>query len=230
MIFLRSKHMRISTLFLLLFSLDVLSVAGQDLEKTVRKMQRDYPEMRLQDVYKSFYQDRFGPGHMISDSAAVFLYLQQELQQPDNPKVLYEPTGAKGRFYRVHLVCVQKGYIAAEELNSAFVQSANRAEPRRVCSDNCNRRNADTLSWSEEWHRIVAAIENANLKLENYEADKQMIEEMLATKGDVAIHHSSAFREAYHPHYRIVKSDIFKRELLRKILRGNKHRRKVERH
>ncbi|MCR4858824.1 MAG: hypothetical protein K5890_11620 [Bacteroidales bacterium] len=222
--------MRISTLFLLLFSLDVLSVAGQDLEKTVRKMQRDYPEMRLQDVYKSFYQDRFGPRHLVSDSATVCYYLQQELQQSDNPKVLYEPTGNKGRFYRVHLVCVQRGYITAEELYNAFVQSANRAEPRRVCSDSYNRRNADTLSWSEEWHRIVAAIEKANLKLENYEADKQMIEEMLATKGDVAIHHSSAFREAYHPHYRIVKSDIFKRELLRKIPRGTKHRRRVEQH
>ena len=222
--------MRISTLFLLLFSLNVLSVAGQDLEKTVRKMQRDYPEMRLQDVYKTCYQDRFGPGHMISDSAAVFLYLQQELQQPDNPKVLYEPTGNKGRFYRVHLVCVQRGYITAEELYNAFVQSADGVRPRRACSDNCNRRNADTLSWSEEWHRIVAAIENAKLKFENYEADKRMIEEMLATRGDVPIHHSSAFREAYHPHYRIVRADIFERELLRKIPRSTKHRSRVVRH
>lgn len=222
--------MRISTLFLLLFSLDVLSVAGQDLEKTVRKMQRDYPEMRLQDVYKNFYQDRFGPRHLVSDSATVCYYLQQELQQSDNPKVLYEPTGNEGRFYRVHLVCVQRGYITAEELYNAFVQSADGVRPRRAYSDGDNPDVADTLSWSEEWHRIIAAIEKAKLKFENYEADKRMIEEMLATKGDVAIHHSSAFREAYHPHYRIVRADIFERELLRKIPHGTMHRRRVEQH
>ena len=220
--------MRTTTLFLLFFFLGLLPLTGQNLEKTVRKMQRNYPEMRLQDVYKSFYQDRFGPGHMISDSAAVYRYLQQELQQPDNPKVLYEPTGAKGRFYRVHLVCVQRGYITADELNNAFVQSANRAESRRASPNSDNRRCADTLSWSEEWHRIVAAIEKAKLQFENYEADKQMIEEMLATKGDVAIHHSRAFNAAYHPHYRIVKSEIFEQELLHKILRGTKRHGKVE--
>ena len=222
--------MRISILFLLLFSLDVLPVTGQDLGKTVRKMQRDYPEMRLQDVYKSFYQDRFGPRHLVSDSATVCYYLQQELQQSDNPKVLYEPTGSKGRFYRVHLACVQRGYITAEELYNAFVQSADGVGPRRAYSNGNNPDVADTLSWPEEWHRIIAAIEKAKLKFENYEADKRMIEEMLATRGDVPIHHSSAFREAYHPHYRIVRADIFERELLRKIPRSTKHRSRVVRH
>jgi hypothetical protein len=200
--------MRRFTLLPLLFVLFILPAAAQDYAQAVRRMQHDYPEMRLQDVYKSFYQDRFGPGHMVSDSAAVYQYLQRELQQPDNPRVLFEPTGAQGRFYRIHLANVQKGYITAEELNRAFIQSANRVVSRQAYFDSDSLHLADTLSWTQEWHEIVAAIEKAKLKFENYESDKQMIEEMLATEGDVPVHHSRAFNEAYHPHYRIVRAEL----------------------
>lgn len=200
--------MRRFTFLALLFLLCILPAAAQDYAQAVRRMQRDYPKMRLQDVYKSFYQDRFGPGHMIADSAAVYQYLQRELQQPDNPRVHFEPTGAQGRFYRIHLANVQKGYITAEELNRAFIQSADKEAPRLAYYVSDSLRLADTLSWTQEWHQIVTAIENAKLKFENYESDKQMIEEMLATEGDVAVHHSRAFNEAYHPHYRIVRAEL----------------------
>ena len=35
-----------------------------------------YPESRLQDIYKNFYQDMFGPGHMIPDTTAAGNYLR----------------------------------------------------------------------------------------------------------------------------------------------------------
>lgn len=199
--------MRTPILFLLCLTFSILSVTGQDLENAVRKMYHDYPEMRLQDFYKSFYQDRFGPGHMITDSVAVYQYLQQELQTPDNPKVLYEPTGTKGRFYRIHLACVQRGYITAEELNRAFVHSANLVNGEEL------------TDWKTEWKQITSAIESSGLGIDNYRADKRKIKRMLARSGDVAIHHSIAFNEAYQPHYRIVQKDIFEKELLPQIMR-----------
>ena len=35
----------------------------------VERMLADYPQSTLQDIYKSFFQDRFGPGHIVPDSA-----------------------------------------------------------------------------------------------------------------------------------------------------------------
>ena len=44
-----------------------------------------YPESTLQDVYKAFYQEHFGPEHMITDTAAVRNYLDYELAHCDDP-------------------------------------------------------------------------------------------------------------------------------------------------
>ncbi|MDR1112521.1 MAG: hypothetical protein LBL18_02015, partial [Bacteroidales bacterium] len=41
---------------------------------------KNYPESRLQDIYKNFYQDCFGTGHAISDTAMVVHYLRSELE------------------------------------------------------------------------------------------------------------------------------------------------------
>ena len=44
-----------------------------------------FPKSTLQDLYKSFFQDRFGPGHIIADEASAMRYLQYELATMDNP-------------------------------------------------------------------------------------------------------------------------------------------------
>ena len=68
----------------------------------VERMLPDYPQLTLQDIYKSFFQDRFGPGHIVPDSAKAAAYLRHELASVDNLDVmLYEPTGDKGDYYRV---------------------------------------------------------------------------------------------------------------------------------
>lgn len=177
---------------------------GDNAKKAVERMVREYPATRLQDLYKSFYQDRFGPGHMIADTVWVFNYLQQELEEEDRPHVLYEPTGAHGRFYRVYLKCVQDGLITAQELCDAFVRSASVPKPEKK-------------PWKEEWGKVLKAIEKSGIKLEDYEADKARIDEMLRTQGDEAVHHSAAYNEAYEPHYRIVARDIFEKEILPKL-------------
>ena len=39
-----------------------------------------YPESRVQDIYKSFCQDNLGPGHLIPYSEAARSYLMSELE------------------------------------------------------------------------------------------------------------------------------------------------------
>ena len=67
--------------------------------------------------------------------------------------------------------------------------------------------------WGKRWHEMISIIDRMNLGLPHYDEDKQFIEQVLAM-GKYAISHSPEYREAYSPHYRIVKRDIFEQELL----------------
>jgi hypothetical protein len=85
-------------------------------------------------------------------------------------------------------------------LLDAFVRSANSVERPSV------------ESWRNRWHVIIGTIDQMHLDLPQYEKDKVFIDSIL-TVGKYAISHSPEYREAYHPHYRIVKKDIFEREI-----------------
>jgi len=167
-----------------------------------------YPELRLQDIYKTFFQDRFGPGHLITDTAVVIQYLNKELEEfPlwQETVPAYEPTGYQGNFVRVHLSCLTIDGISARTLTDAFVRSS------KVKVDM-------PISWKEEWHLILQIIEEEGWQMPDYEQDKAKIEEMLAT-GDHAITHSDNYKAHYFTHYRIVSREIFEKEFLPLIKR-----------
>jgi hypothetical protein len=161
-----------------------------------------YPQMTLTDLYKSFFQDRFGPGHLISDTAAVAAYLTNELQFADNfSPVLYEPCGWQGNFVRVNISAVKNRKIPAHKLLDAFVRSAN------------NTKMPDIDEWRSEWSRIDGIIRQLRLNLPDESADRLKISDLLDS-GNYAAHHSAVFNQLYYPHYRIVEKSIFESELL----------------
>ena len=169
------------------------------IREAIERQMAIYPESTLQDVYKSFYQDRFGPGHMISDTASARSYLMRELaEMSDTLAVYYEPTGSEGRFVRVYLSAVADSLITAEQLLDAFIQSANEVQEPQT-------------EWATEWEDIVGVIRKYDLKVNDFEALQPVLAE--AAQNHQAVHHSQAYREVYHPHYRIVE-----REVLQKIL------------
>lgn len=160
----------------------------------------DYPASTLQDIYKNFYQEHFGPEHMISNVEAVNNYLLQELKncEDDACRLYYEPIGANGDYVRVHLRAIADGLITAQQLLDAFVQSANaRPEPR--------------IEWNEKWQLIVNTIKGMDLKIDGLDNDLETLLE--ASLRNQAVHHSRKFNEAYHPHYRIVERHIFESQL-----------------
>ena len=158
-----------------------------------------YPESTLQDIYKSFYQEHFGPGHIISDTASARCYLMRELSEMGKTQSPYfEPTGSQGDYVRVYLSAVADSLITAEQLLDAFVRSANSwQEP--------------TVSWLEKWEATVSIIQANKIELEGFETDLPMLTEV--ARNSQAVHHSRRYNEAYHPHYRIVERSIFEREL-----------------
>ncbi len=167
----------------------------------VERQMQDYPELELRDVYKSFFQDHFGPGHIISDTAAADNYLRQELAQNEQfGGIMYEPTGYNGNFYRVNLKALKSDAIDYPTFFNAFIKSANAVNPPTI------------EEWSEEWHSIVSIISQMNPRPGNFESDSIEIENIMQ-QGNYVMHHSRAFNEKYNVHYRIIHRDIVEKEI-----------------
>ena len=169
------------------------------MRSAIERQMATYPESTLQDIYKSFYQEHFGPGHIISDTASARRYLMSELSEMGKTSSPYfEPTGSQGDYVRVYLSAVADSLITAEQLLDAFVRSAN-------------SRQESTVSWLEKWQAIVSIILANKMELEGFVNDLPLLTE--AARNSQAVHHSRRYNEAYHPHYRIVERSIFELEL-----------------
>lgn len=182
-------------------------IQAQGVEDFVSGMMEKYPQARLLDIYKSSFQDYMGAEHLVGDRESARAYLEQELDGLDATALqpwYYEPCGTEGRYVRVSVLAVLDGKISADELLDAFVRSAN--DPERPSVE----------QWAERWHEMIAIIDGMKFRLPQYDEDRQFIEHVLSL-GKYAISHSPEYREAYAPHYRIVKRDIFEQELLPKL-------------
>ncbi|MBC5631373.1 hypothetical protein [Parabacteroides hominis] len=192
------------TLFFL-FCLCLSATEKRDFEEAVRvavsRQMQKYPKSTLKDLYKNFFQDKFGPGHIIGDTASAGNYLRRELASyTECTGDIAEPTGWEGNFLRVNLSVIKNGQIPYATFFDAFVRSVNGIRPVTVDQ------------WQKEWLRIEAIVRSMDLALPGYEADRKEIEERLG-RGEFVGHHSKVFEDSYSPHYRIVSKDIFEKEL-----------------
>ena len=186
-----------------------VAVSAQDIRGFINRQLQNYPKSRLLDIYKSCFQDYMGAEHLVSDRQMVKAYLDEELNTTSLDDLMpwyYEPCGIEGNYVHVSLRTVKEGIIQENLLLDAFIRSAN------------NKERPSVDSWREQWHKIIGTIEQMNLNLPSYSEDKQFIDSILSA-GKYAISHSPEYREAYHPHYRIVERNIFEREIKHKIER-----------
>ena len=181
------------------FSLSGQSIDTVAVRSAIELQLATYPESTLQDIYKSFYQEHFGPGHIISDTASARRYLMRELSEMGKTQSPYfEPTGSQGDYVRVYLSAIADSLITTEQLLDALVRSANSwQEP--------------SGSWLEKWGAIVSVIQANKIEIDGFETDLPSLTE--AARNNQAVHHSRRYNEAYHPHYRIVERSIFELEL-----------------
>lgn len=201
------KH-RLLQLFLILtlfISCESLSAQKKNFESAVRiaveTQMRNYPKSTLKDIYKNFFQDKYGPGHLVADTSRAGNYIREEMASyTDCDGEIAEPTGWEGNFYRVNLSVIKENKIAYPIFFDAFIRSVNGIKPMPV------------EEWTKEWREIEKIIEKMNLELPNYVADKKDIEKNLQ-EGNYVGHHSKLFEQTYSPHYRIISKQIFEEEL-----------------
>ena len=192
--------MRRFVIFALLHCFLLVCHASNDsIQEAITRQLQEFPQSHLQDIYKSFYQSCFGAEHLIADTASVRAYLREEIATATTDTVAnpyYEPTGANGNFVRVYLRCVTENYITEQQLSDAFLRSAH---PQQHMEQ-----------WHELWvEKIVPTARKAGLVFSQEELD----ELTSASRQDRAVRHSDGYRNAYHPHYRIVERRIFETEI-----------------
>lgn len=200
--------MKTSARFLLPLLL-LLSCQPSPEKAAITRQLQDYPESRVQDIYKSFCQDNLGPEHLIPDPESARNYLKTELAtfredldslRYDAPERLYYPVGDQGNYVRVDLAVVLEGLVDEETLLDAFVRSAN--EGRKTTPE----------AWVAKWNGIAGIIRRDFRDIPGAEDDLRRLDSLIRG-GNLIMHHSPAFGEAYHPHYRIIAKDIFESEL-----------------
>ena len=201
-----SKEMKRGLLLSIALIMSV-AVSAQDVEGFVNRQMQAYPKSRLLDIYKSCFQDYMGAEHLVSDRQRVKAYLDEELNTTSLDDLMpwyYEPCGIDSSYYRVSIRTIKESLVSEDLLLNAFIRSAN------------TEKRPSVESWSKRWHKIIGTIDQMKLDLPNYQEDKQFIDSVLSV-GKYAISHSPDYREAYHPHYRIVERSIFEKEIKKLI-------------
>ncbi|QGY46292.1 hypothetical protein GM418_22295 [Maribellus comscasis] len=190
---------RIFFCFFMLSGIFKASDTEKQIVQFINNELQHYPEAQLADLYKNYFQDAYGPGHLIPDTTQAGKYLDWELKQPGWTDTLpYQALGINHDYYRINLQLVKNGTIPRDTLLLAMVESATLA------------RNPDLESWKKEWNEVLAVIKKVKPKLPGMKSDEKLINQVLSD-GDVVMHHSENYEELYHPHYRIVHRSVFER-------------------
>lgn len=202
------KKICLGLILFLSFGLQFCNLKAQTLDsdsvkQAIEKQLSHYPNSTLCDIYKSFFQDAYGPGHLIQDTAYAIQFLRHEVEESiESHCQTYEQVGIGENFYRVNLSLVKDGEISVSALFDALQRSiALTTQP-------------DINTWKKEWEAIEkTAVLFKNQIAGDYEKDKQFIEQMLS-EGDYIMRHSKTYNTNYHPHYRLIHRTIFEQEIL----------------
>ena len=165
--------------------------------EAIKRQMNLYPKSTLKDIYKFFFQGRFGPGHLIPSKKGALDYLNYELQNSARfDTVMIQGVGEKNQYYRINLRLVKDKIIPKDTLLSAFTRSANEADK------------VSLEDWRNEWRMIEQTVKELYPALPGFSADSAEITNNLS-QGITIGHHSDVYSKAYYPHYRIISGKEF---------------------
>lgn len=164
---------------------------ANEIRKVLKFHLNTYLGSTVIDLYKSFFQDQYGPGHLLADEDAAWRFLNLELEEMKSQKRhIAEPCGLGRSFYRLSLDLVVDKIIDKNEYFEAFIASSKTFIPVQVST------------WQQQWSMIVPLIKEEANNLPTLEEDLARIDALLIS-GSYVMSHSQAYRDRYDPHYRI---------------------------
>lgn len=155
---------------------------GSD-QALLRAHRARYPQMTAQDCVKLFFQNEFGPMHLVEDKDELMRGLAEEWQAVPNQVAPAEPESIGGGLCRFPLRPEAFSQPAAKLLAGLVLRTA------QSCSGNAAR-------LRERLERLSAEESDLRLWLEEHDWDFAS-----------PVGHSARFRTAYHPHYRLLRRE-----------------------
>lgn len=154
-----------------------------DFSEIVRQHSGRYPKMMPQDYGKLAYQSEFGPEHMVADKEQVLHYLRKEQKEAavTEADCRYEFIG--NGLCRFHMSRADDD-SAATLLSELFIHTA--------------KEHTGTYEGLNERLEYLR-------KLPVYGMEDWLLR--YRAEGCPPVHHSADFRDAYHPHYRLLLTD-----------------------
>ncbi len=152
---------------------------------------RQYPIFKVQDAVKLLHQSEFGCAHLVENEDRALERLRAELELTRAGGPIFEQIG--NNYYRLNLSAVETG-VSAETLGRFFILSS---KVKRGTVDGFEVK----IQHLKEWCR------SSNVDFSEEDVENCM--ESLRQRKYSAISHSTAYREAYHPAYRVVDG-VFK--------------------
>lgn len=146
-----------------------------------------YPLMEPADAVKLIYQNEFGCGHMITDPSTCLSNLRQEYREAKKaPTALrWEPIG--NGFVRIYLSSLTETEL--EALGQAFLHTGATHHGSRA-------------QFLQKLEVLRALTAQGQLPFDLSALDAYLT--AYARSGYPAVSHSDAYRNAYHPAYRVV--------------------------
>ena len=160
------------------------------IEALLREHYERRPLMRATDFYKLLYQGAFGVAHIMGDTAWDWLGKEavgiDPNEHPDEP--LVEDVSSDGSMVRVNLRPYLKRGLPLEDLFEAMEKTALREGSKK--------------EFVEAWDAFKGLAASGEVQVDPGELET--LDEELQREGPTPHHHSDAYRDEYHPAYRIV--------------------------
>ena len=163
------------------------------LENILTLHARRYPAMEAADYIKLLYQSEFGPGHMVAEGDALAC-LQTEFAQAEEEG--YAPA------YTIEAI---GGGLCRFHLDPRTVTRADLPLLARCFSLSAKERGTMTGLW-QKLGFLTALSWSGGIPQDVTTLEKTLAE--YAAEGCPALHHSKGYREAFHPHYRVIDRDL----------------------
>ena len=159
--------------------------------------QQQHKDLKVQDVYKLFYQAAFGVEHILADSTEATSYLMSELAAADSSlpgEPLLERISLENELVRVNLRPFKALNLSPPLLVQVMFQSARETIP-------------DTLMFYRLWNEFSALVRFGLLKFPPDDLKERESKSEIAVMKP--IHHSTEYGGSNRPAYRVVRRAIF---------------------
>ena len=165
----------------------------QAISDLILSERRIHPVAQLIDYYKIFYQALYGPGHIISDERSARCYLDEELRlfTGNEEPLIQDISYIDNDYCRVNLQVIRLKMITFEEYFQSFLRSVTN-----------ERHKEDFFSL---WAVIAGIIREMSILGVEFSKQYDDLNLWLQREGDYSPRHSEIYRQAYNPHYRLIR-------------------------